>query len=120
MPEIETLPKWAQQKFRQLERQRDVAVLTLNKWRDSQTPSPIYVDDNPCTGEKKGPVQKRHYIQAYKVNVDHAGVELEILLRDNQIDMSWHSSGIRTMSEVALVPEAYQKCRLVSRENMRK
>ena len=112
------LPKWAQEQIRTLERERDNAVAVLNKWQDSQTPSSIWTDEALCIGEGKGPSFKKRYIQGYKAEFLHAGVHLSILLRDTCIDVSW-SAPNHGMDEIALVPESYQKCRLVSRDNMR-
>ena len=61
------LPKWAQSEFERIQRERDAAVLQLNEFTDNQTMSPVMVEENPCTGESKGPTPKRLYIQSLRV-----------------------------------------------------
>lgn len=117
------LPKWAQDYIEKLSRERDVAIQTLNKFCDSETPSPFYIEDNPCTGESgmTGPVRKRRYIQAHAVNVEWAGITLRIDANDyggrrNEIGIFY---GTGTNCDVALVPMSYGNASLKTKENMR-
>jgi hypothetical protein len=64
---IESLPKWAQERIRDLERERDTAVGALRDAEDAQTPSRIWYDDYHCLGEQRGPSNVRHYVQTRKV-----------------------------------------------------
>ena len=119
MPNLENAPKWIQMLVANLKRERDTAIQALNKWNDSQTPSKIWAEDIVCLGEQKGPSFKKHFIQSRRVTIEHAGVHLDILIRDQQIELGW--SGLdHGMDEIALIPESFQKCRLLHPKNMRR
>jgi len=115
---VEKLPKWAQTYIRDIERQRETAIDALNEHLDAQTESPFYIDELVCTGEDNSPCTKRRYVQTYKISVEHQGVNLDVLLRDDCITISW-SNGKYSLSDVAFIPATYQQARLVSKENMR-
>lgn len=121
--EIVKLPKWAQEKIKDLTRERNQAVRDLNKWIDCQTPSPITVDEHPCIGENCGPSFKTRYIQATDVNFTWKGVELSVSLRDGHghdagISLQW-SGPNHAMNHVAMIPLSYNRVQLLSKENMR-
>lgn len=87
--DLTKLPKWAQEYFADLRRQRDFAVQSLNDFVNTQTPSKFWVDEHVCTGEEQGPVNKRHYIQAHQITVQMGKDEVYILLRQNgELDIS--------------------------------
>lgn len=111
---LDKLPKWAQEYVRKLERDLSLAKRLLDEWKDEQTESPFYVVDYDM-GEFR-----TRYVQAYKMEVEYAGVHLSILLRqdEREIDLSWGIGEDRT-GEVALIPHSYQHVKLVSKENMR-
>lgn len=111
------LPKWAQDHIKTLERERDVAVRSLNEYVDGQTESSIYYDDLISTGEERGPSNKRVYIQTHSIEVEHNGVHLSLLLRDN-IELRCEDLN-RAMNFVAFVPTSFNGMSLVSKENMR-
>ena len=114
---IDKLPKWAQEHIENIERERGVAVRALNKYVDGQTPSPISVMEMECTGEGGKPSFKTRYIQGHRISINHEGVELNIILRDGQIDLSW--GGPSPLTDVALIPSSYQQAGLVSKKFMR-
>jgi hypothetical protein len=118
--DIKKLPKWAQKEFEKLERERFVAVRALREYTDNQTPSAFFIDEYESTGDSEGarPASYTRYIQTHRITVLHEGVRLSVYLRDRFIDLQWEDSR-RTMTEIACVPESYQKMRLVSKENMR-
>lgn len=119
MEDISKLPKWAQEKIKTLERERENAIRQLNDYLDSQTKSPFYITDLVSTGEaERGPSYKTTYIQTNKMTIFHAGVLLDILLREGQIDLSWGGDHSR-LHEIAFIPSSHQSARLVSKENMR-
>jgi len=64
---VARLPKWAQEYIEKIQYQRDAAVDALNRFVDYQTPSNIWTEEHPSTGEKVGPAQKRKYIQGHEV-----------------------------------------------------
>jgi len=117
--QIAKLPKWAQDHIKDLSRQREVTIRTLNESLDKQTPSPFYYEDNLCTGEQSGPVRKRIYVQTHWLYVEWEGVQLQILLREGQrqIDLKWYDQ-IGNCRDVAFIPSSYQSARLVARGNM--
>jgi hypothetical protein len=115
---INKLPKWAQEHIKKLERERDTAINTLKDYCNHKKPSPIYTEDLVCIGEKKGPSSIRNYIQTYKITINHQGIELNIICREEGIDMSWGDGKFRT-KDVAFIPWSHQQAYLVSKENMR-
>ena len=118
--QIAKLPKWAQERIHDLERERNESVKALNQHIDGQTPSPFYTDQAICTGEVPGAAFKRTYYQAgWHMNVVCAGVKLQIVLRDDRgIDLQWSAADCPS-DEVAFIPASYQKAELVSREHLR-
>lgn len=115
--DVTRLPKWAQKKIRKLEQEREAAVRALNETLDKQTPSAFSYFDYLSTWETKSPSQKLFYVQTHKMTVNHAGVELNILLRDTQIDISWGTDDSRTRA-IAFIPTSYQAAKLVTKENI--
>jgi len=118
---FDKLPKWAQSHIRTIERERDTAIRALNQYIDNQTPSPFYSDEYVSTGEaQRGPSGKRRYFQAYKMEVDHGGVLLNIMLREALsqsaqkpcIELQWGGSG-RGMDDVIFQPYSFQAARLI-------
>jgi hypothetical protein len=84
------LPKWAQEYIVNIERERDVAIRTLNEFTDSQTPSPFWYDEMVCLGEPtphgdRGPTEKRHYIQAHRMTVKVGTGEIDFFLREPNV-----------------------------------
>ena len=110
------LPVWAQEEIRNLERERDNAIKALNDALNHQTESPIFYWDYVSTGENQGPTQKTFYIQTRRIEINHAGVEVSILLRDDHIYISW---GGHNRKDAAFIPSSYQAAHIVSKENMR-
>lgn len=123
--DLSKLPKWAQEHIATLERERDVAIRELNEWVDSQTPSPIYIDEMVCTGETKGTTTKRRYVQTRRLTIEYAGVELDVFLapehdgsRDFGIHLSF-STPDHSLGQVAMIPISFQQVVLIAKENMR-
>jgi len=87
---LQKLPKWAQEAFNNLQRERDTAVRALNKYLDNETESPIFQEDVLCTGENKGPTFKKRYIQGRRISVDHCGIEVGIYLDDDRIQVIYN------------------------------
>ena len=111
--QLEKLPKWAQEYIADLEREREMAIRTLNQYTDNQTASPFYVDELVCTGEEQGPTHKRKYIQTCRMVVEHAGVELTILLRhDDRIELSWAGRNGQ-LRDIGAIPRSYQSIDLL-------
>lgn len=98
------IPKKVEERIKDLERQRDIAVRALNDVVDGQTPSGIYVQRADCTGEKPGPTFRKVYIQTHTLEINHAGVKLHILLREDKVDISFDNSIIGEV--VSIYPQA--------------
>ena len=113
---IKKLPKWAQEHINQIERERENSVRSLNEYIDNQTESPFSVSDLLC--EDKGVSFKKRYIQAYKMDVNHAGIHFQIITRDDELDISWGTND-NSMNEVAFIPTSFQKAKIKTKENMR-
>ncbi len=121
--QIAKLPKWAQEYIKDVSREREVSLRTLNAFQDEQTPSPFYVEENLCTGEASGPTTKRRYIQAHSVEVYFRGVHLTVDANEfgnsgSGIRLQW-SSKERGGGDAAFIPTSYQSARIVSKEDMR-
>ena len=114
------LPKWAQDYINEIEGERAVAVAALNGYLEEQKPAPFYTYDYLCLGERDdhAPTFKKRFIQARRIHVEHAGIHLSILLRDNHIDLQWDEVE-RDTRDVAFIPSSYQCARLISKNNMR-
>jgi len=111
------LPVWAQKHISELTRERKVAVQALNKYCDDQTPGPISIQEMECTGEEQGPSFKTRYIQARRATFKWLGIELDVLLREDNINLSW--VGLNLSTHVAMVPISFQNIHLIPKEKMR-
>ncbi len=119
------LPKWVQDHIHTVERERDSALTALNKYVDNQTESPFSIMELECLGEGDGtPSYKQRYIQTHKMEIRAVGVALDIILRDDHIDLSWGTMeqgwSTRGSGEVCMSPYSYQAIKLISREFMRR
>lgn len=116
---VTKLPKWAQEYIQDLRRERETAIETLNEYLEHQRPSPFFVSDLVSTGEERGPSLKKWYIQSRRVEVEHAGVYLHIMLRDDCIELSYNAPEKYASGNVALIPHSFQMIHLVNKRNMR-
>jgi hypothetical protein len=118
---FDKLPKKVQEYIITIERERESAIKALNEYLDNQTKSPFSYNDFLCTGEEEtgGPTYKTKYVQTHKMEIEHCGVILSVMLRDKTIDMKWESSN-HGLREVAFIPSCFQGARLVSKDNMSK
>jgi hypothetical protein len=115
--QISKLPKFARDEIASLQRQRDEAVRRLYEMTDNQTPSPFYCDRLDTTGQ---PIKQRivYFQSDIRMMVKHEGVQLQIILRDKEIDLQWgrpnHASG-----DICFRPKSYQSAALLTKDNMR-
>lgn len=65
------LPAWARNYMEQIERERETAIKTLNRFKDEQKPSMIYYDAWECLGEngESGPTTQRRYLQTTRIKL---------------------------------------------------
>lgn len=115
--DVTKLPKWAQDRIRDLERQRDTAIRTLHEFRDAEKPSGVYVEDHACTGEVQGPTLYRHYIQSREVMFEVGSLKLAVRLPwdrngSDGITLQWEDTARRILHRSpGFVPLSY--CRAV-------
>lgn len=119
--QISKLPAWARERIKNLQRERDEAVKALNKWADTQTPSPFRAEEMLCTGEEQGPSAKTRYIQARALLVVHGNIELRVSLpmgaSGQGITLQW--GGVqRNGIEMAMIPESFQRVRIIEQSEM--
>lgn len=122
--QIAKLPQWAQSHIEDLSRERDIAIRALNKYVDGQTESSVFIDELESLGEQRtdttnSPSFKRRYIQTKRVSFEWKGIDLDVYLEDGGIALSWGTLR-RTMGEVALVPQSFQKVMLKMVEDLRR
>jgi len=65
--QIAKLPKWAQERIRNLERALFISQRTMTEFCDSQTPSRVWYDELICDKVIGGPSSRRVYIQSNRV-----------------------------------------------------
>jgi hypothetical protein len=114
---IAKLPKDIRDYVQNVERERDISVLSLAKWLDTQTPSGVSIEEY-----ENGKFVTR-YIQTDKVEFDVHGVKLVVHIgygRDKTIKLSWGGSGSQmSLHHVAFVPTSFQQADLIAQENLR-
>lgn len=106
---LDKLPQWAKDYCRNLIRERDAACNALNAAMDSQTKAPMKVREMISDGQSKygGPSIVDRYIQGHSFELTHAGVSLNIILRDSVIDLQWGTAD-RFDGDVMFQPCSYQ------------
>lgn len=125
--QLAKLPKWAQEEFTDMKRERDNCVQALADFESSQEPTPIFVQGHISDGQQPGPRFYPRYVKARTLQIVWQGVDLRIVLRegghmnDNCIDLQWSDTEGKTREElgVAFVPHSYNAARLVSKANLR-
>jgi len=115
---IQKLPKWAQDHIRNISRQRSEAIKALNDYTDNQTKSPFYSEHLLCLGEEGKNSFKKIYFQAYQMTVEHAGIKVNIYTsRDDSIEINYSGEGY-SLENICLIPDSYQRIRLITKDNM--
>ncbi len=112
-------PKWVQEYIEKIERAKETAIRTLNEFVDNQTESQFSYDDMVCLNENNdGPSVKEKFVQTYKMKIVNHGVELNVMIRDKSIELSWGTPNYGS-GEVAFIPLSFQQAKIVSNEHMR-
>ena len=109
-PRIAKLPLWAQDYIRDIQRQRDAALETLNVFTESQKKSRIWTYDNPCIGEGTSPVEKRNYLQSYAVTFEFSERNVLEISFDHQYR---NAIDIRASRELIFRPWAANAMRII-------
>lgn len=117
--QIATLPKWAQEHIKSLDRRVVISERTLQEYCDTQTKSPFFYEELLCFGGET-PQFVRKYIQTYGISVIRDGVRVDILLRHDEsgIEVSWGSDD-RLIWEIPMIPVSHQKIKIVPRDKLR-
>jgi hypothetical protein len=110
--QLTKLPKWVQVHLRDLERQREEAIRSLDGFTARQRPSKIWTEDWICDGESRGPTTRKFFVQSNSVNILHNEIELRILCRDEGIDLSW-SGPKYSVRDVPMIPKSSNEVYLV-------
>jgi len=121
--QVAKLPLWAQKYINCIEGERMVAIRALNEHIDKQTKSKIYYDETLCTGEEVGPSSKRFYIQSEGVEVECAGVHLNVHCwqkssHESGIELQW-SAADGSGELIACIPRSFMSLTLTSARHMR-
>ena len=118
--QLAKLPKWAQEHIADLERRVVLAERTLQEYNDSQTPSEFFYEDFNRMGGNDSTKSIRRYIQTYRMTVERDGVQVDVLLRqdDPGIEISFSSSN-RLVSQVAMVAASFNKIIILPKDKLR-
>lgn len=123
--QIAKLPKYAQDAFHALERERFCIARELAEWNDNQTPSPVTIQEHICTGNQRSSEFVARYVQTRDLRIEWQGVRLDIGLRsegpqhENAITLQWGALDPYTRA-VAFVPSSFQSARLQTPDTLKR
>jgi hypothetical protein len=116
--DITRLPRWAQNHIRDLEMRLDSAVRAMNQaYEQSPEKAPFIVHRNACV-KAGGPVTLTQRVEGYSMEVAHAGIELNVMLRDDHISLQYHPPR-KWIAHIALVPQSFQQVGLYTLDALR-
>ncbi len=121
--QLEKLPKFAQEAFRALERERFTAARELKEWHDSQTPGPVAIQEYVCTGNLRAPELMTRYVNTQNLQIEWKGCRLDISLssdgpmHEDCIKLQWGPLNPLTRA-LAFVPSSFQSARLQTPETL--
>ncbi len=111
MNDITKLPKWAQERIRNLERQRIAAVEALDDFEAAHATGPVTVHQM-VSDKSGGPSSRKVRFDAHWLTIEHAGVALDITLADDEIRVSYTQGKSMPSSPVYLQPTSFQQFKL--------
>jgi hypothetical protein len=114
MSDISKLPKWAQERIRDLERQRIAAVEALDAFEAAHATGPVTVNQMVCD-KNGGPSIRKVRFDAHWLVIEHAGVELNITLAADEIRLGYSQAGRVSVSAVYFQPTSFQQFKLKSK-----
>ncbi len=114
---IEQLPEDIKNYIKELTCERDEAIQALDRYLNNQTESPFSYSETLASDTKRPSVVTK-FIQTREVSVSHSDIFMNISLHSTYIEIRFNGRE-NSYSEVAIIPSAYQKIRLVSKLNMR-
>ena len=109
--QLARLPKWAQEHIRHITRTCRNLQDAINAAVDSQTPSPIWVDEMINTmGDRT--VFKKRFVQSDSVCFLHKGVHLTVRLIEDSITLAWNAETNHGCYPLCFVPTSFQQARI--------
>jgi len=112
--QLARLPKWAQEHIADLDRQRRVAIRALERFQDSNEPTPVsYEEFENLDG---APQFFKRYIDTHCVEFTKNGVTLTVTLLDDTrgIALSWGPEGGHGLGDMCFTPTSYQQARITN------
>ena len=87
--QIAKLPKWAQERIRELKRALEVSRLAMADMLDNQSPSLVWYEDFVCDNATGGPTHRRVYLQTDRImfGVDSSRRMLTISIDHDEPDL---------------------------------
>ena len=101
--DVTKLPKWAQDRIKDLELERDLAFRNLKEFEDNQTESPLR--QLVSIPNAAGGTMWR-YVQGQSISAEWKGVSLDMWLVDDGIRISFSDKERRMSGGAALFPES--------------
>jgi len=120
--QIERLPKWAQSHIKRLDRQRRTAITGLERFQDSDEPTPVSYEqflhlDDILHLDDKCQFIARH-IDTHEVHFVHNGASLTVRVPDADehrgIELSWGPEGGHGLGDMCFTPTSYQQARITN------
>jgi hypothetical protein len=109
--QLARLPKWASSHIAHLTRTCTNLQNSIDAAVDSQTPSPIWVDE--MVHNMDDPVVfKKRFVQSDSVCFLHKGVHLTVCLIENSITLSWNAETNHGCYPLCFVPTSFQQARI--------
>lgn len=105
---FDKLPIWAQAHIKKIERERDIAVRTLNEYCATQTPGPFAFEEYVSTGELAGPSLKTRYVHAHHLELNYMGIRADISLSEEGIRFSYQTAK-NVCGHVNCQPRSFQQ-----------
>jgi hypothetical protein len=103
---IAKLPQWAQQHIKELVRQREAAVVALQRFTDEATPAPFFTEELVC--ETKGsPTRRRRYVHAHRIMLEHKGLDLNVSIGDYGVSIQYGQR--RGIYDILMQPTSFQQ-----------
>ena len=112
--QIVKLPKWAQEHIRDLERQRMAAVEALEDFTAKNDTGPVCCRLMVSDGASRGPSSRQVRFDARWVEIDHAGVHVDLTLAEGEVRVAYTLSA-RAAGCVYLQPTSFQQFKLKSK-----
>lgn len=112
---IQKLPKWAQELIHEKNVHYAVLERTLQDFENKHNKGAFKVTEFvPGTVNRNASMR----INAHRLDIDHAGVHVMIILRDGEVDISYCREDGGITSPVNMIPSSYQQFKLKVRDSL--